>query len=579
MARIPDVTAIDRRIPTGQSAVAVENVSQAGAGFAVLSDALGSVRADIDAVQQYREQERERVTRYETQKAESDLLIQQSRLLQAASEDPDFETVEERTSKGVTDSLGESSMQINDLNARNEFIARNQVRIEDSRARAREIATAKKRDKERAYLNQKRDELREYGIASGDYQGAIGSLSALYEAGEENGHVSAVERQSIVDAAKHDFAKAHIKSIQDPEERIKALKDPLAKNIPADVRLELEQQAHADLRIGKAQNKADDWRARGLSFEQVQVEARKMTDPELREAAERRYDYLKSHDEVTRSNSQSDLYDEIDLRMDEEVVQTPDGPRPYSYDDIPKHEKEALSAGHRDNLKRKDAARYAPPTHSNGDAYNALLVAQRNVQETGSDNAKAAFRTLYGQMSGLLSIDDRKMFSKEVLTADGFLKPEYKDLWDADATLTKLIRDMKYDPATESALRSRLNEWYRSYQEVYVGKRPSAQDVTQEMNRLLTEHATKPANYLFTEDKRQFEVSQEEWQRMFEFHRQNDPQGMEDTLSYMTENGLPTSHDEVVVRYEHVKKLRDQEEQKKLEEERMRQLREQRAAE
>lgn len=549
MARIPDVTAIDRRIPTGQSPIAVEDVSHAGAGFDALSESIGSVQADFNDA-------RERATRYEVEKAESQLMIQQSRLLQSASEDPDFDTVEERTSKGVNDSLGESSMQIKDNAARNEFIARNQIRVEESRARAREIATAKKRDKERSDLNQQRDDLQEYGNTSGDYQGAIGRLTALYVAAEENGHVSAVERQSVIDAAKHDFAKTHIMSIRDPEERIKALKDPAAKNIPADVRLELEQQAQDDLRVGKAQQKADDWHRRRLTFDQVQAEARKMDDPELREAAERRYDYLVSHDQVTQANSKNDLYDEIDLRMDEEEVQTPNGPRPYSYDDIPYHERAALSAGHRNNLKLKEAARTAPREHSDLVAYDNLMNAQAAIQQTGSDADRVAFRTLFKETSWLLNPSDQKKFSE--LTNEGLVKPEARDLWNAEETLTKLIRDLKYSPEIESVLRQRLNTRYRAYQEVH-GKLPTANDTKQWMNEDLEKYARDPNALWRTEDRELFRLTEDERQEMIRQYREEDPTGVEDLGAAMINRGLNTgSSEDFIVAYQRLKRLREQ---------------------
>lgn len=470
MAKIPTADSIQRVLPDGRSAIVREDVSNVGIGMMRIGDALGDAASTVN---QFNEETKRKTDEYQLEKARTNFAIARSKLDQAASEDGDYRSIEERYYQGNLDALNSAASGIDDPELRNAFMLEGERGVEDNRSRSREYAKAKWHDAERASIESQIKELRELGLTGENFNEAASQVDRLVSAAVANEHFTEQEAEKVGYAFRTNLAEARLKMIADPEERLRVLKEPWVSNLPTDVRAALEREARDEVLNGRAQRMVDEFIRKDMTIDQVLEKTREISNPDLRKAVESRYDYEQARAESNRRLEQDVLYNEASLIIEN------DG----TYEEIPTAVLSALTPAMRDNLRNIQLNRVKPRERSDRGAYLRLLELTRKAEFS---NNWDAVRQEWNELSGQLNDSDFKTFSK--VFADGVMPEEFKPLFTAQNTLTRLMKDM---PEEEQArLRDELTSWYNG---VYANtqKVPSDAIVTEHLDNMVTEYHTK----------------------------------------------------------------------------------------
>lgn len=309
MPKIPDVTAIPRAIPQGRAPIARVDTRYAGAGMGELSGALGDI-AELKSRQQYA-------------KAESDFLISKGEMDNEYEQDEDYLTMPDRYEEGASTKLSEIAAGISDPVMRDEFMTKNRVRVAQGVERVRGIAWNKEKDFERGDLKTRLHGLREGALKSGDLVAANQAAISLLDAAGEFGYLTEQERVDMTMTFKNDLAVGRLKMME-PEDRIDALKESWAKNIPSDVRAELKRDAEKVSRANKAIGIVDKYMSKDLDIAEGMAEAEKISDLRLRKEVESRFAYDYGNQQKATVEQRSELRDKYfsdvalgKLRVDE----------------------------------------------------------------------------------------------------------------------------------------------------------------------------------------------------------------------------------------------------------------------
>jgi len=187
--------------------------------------------------------------RYESSKAESDFLILKNKQDNAYDQDEDYKTIGERYTSNVDKGLAEVSMGITNPRVRAEFLQRNRLRIEQGKERMKGVAFGKEKDFERNSVNDSLNNLREMTLTGSpeDVATARNTVNARLDAAVSMGYYSNEQAGKIKRHWKVDSAIGRLKMMS-PEDRIKALNQPVADNIPSDTRVEMIRKAESELK-------------------------------------------------------------------------------------------------------------------------------------------------------------------------------------------------------------------------------------------------------------------------------------------------------------------------------------------
>lgn len=308
MPRIPDHNSIPQRPYSGQAAVR-------GVRPPAIGDAIA---AGASQIEQAHLQEMERETNYAVAKAGSTFLAERTRIDTETLKDEDYKTVVDRHGQTLREKASEIAMTIPDAKAKEMFLAQQEPRIAASQAAVQKGAWARERDFKRGDIETDLATLRAM-VVNGNGVEAMESAAVLIEAatGTHPGDpYGAEESGEVLRAWQRDSALAWLKALP-PEQAIERLDDPVAANLPDDVKAPLRRELEQKTRRGKAQHIVDSWMAQKVSRAQMRQALRKVGDGQLRGEIEREIDYQFQQNQQAQREEQTKWFDHyyVEVRL------------------------------------------------------------------------------------------------------------------------------------------------------------------------------------------------------------------------------------------------------------------------
>ncbi|WP_372809322.1 hypothetical protein [Litorivivens sp.] len=459
MAKIPDV----RSIGTTQARADTRVVSMRnpGAMGAAISSFGESLTDAVDAN-----------TRYQASKAKSQLIIARNKLDNDRYEDVDHadipSTYEQRFKQAQSD-IAES---ISNPLARRVFEQEAALSYEAGLEKARQVAWGRERDTERGALTENLTALREASL-TGDMLESAETVDFLLQSAADKGYIAQAERAKMLESWRKDAAVGKLKML-DPADRVSALRESWAQNLPSDTRAQLTREAKAADRELKAQLYAETAIADGKSRVEALNEALTLKDPELRDETVSRINTDYDRQKRIESETQNTAYEDYAAKIDVDGM---------AYEDIPEDDLRAMSPGMRKNLRSISNDRFNPRTNSDPDMLIELsaAAATRDWDE---------YNRLIRDESSRLSATDRVKY-----TVKGFESqlPKAADdgLSDVQAVVGALssagIEDTKKQKPLKDRLVGEIGRW-RIRETERTGNEPSDKDRQQFIDSMLLEH-------------------------------------------------------------------------------------------
>lgn len=471
MATIPIAERLARQADAGQAPVGSARVD-VSSGVQSLAGVLGGIR--------------DTAVKYQVSQAASEFMTRKIAEDGAYTDDNDYNTIEERYSRNITDALNESATLISDGAARNEFMQRYQVDVAQGVQRIRDVARTKEIDYNRAYVNQKLDDLREAGL-TGDIRSTMDTATGLLGAARDQGYISAQEYEKMDSDFRNNLAQANL-SIMSPEQRLEALGQPWAQNIPKDLRVRITETAQAELVVGQAIANTDGYMAdiiAGGTREDAQSKIAQIKDDTVRAETERRFENEYARYTRTKTEEQNGLHQAYFLQVRTGQL---------SVDDIPDEDLQRMNPTTLKSLfaaESQAAAGRGPAVVSDRNSlfelYSMKALVDSNAATPTELMAKVA------ELAPTLSQQDYDDWLK--IGTEGLVPPETKSLLTAKEGLMLRLESMReagvLEDSSDTGVDNTFNrmyvefdEWYRGLQ-TSTGKAPGEAEQQQKIDRML----------------------------------------------------------------------------------------------
>ncbi len=472
MAVIPNVTRIARASPTDRGFV-VGSVNDPTPGAA------SQAAQAVNAAQQ-------RKTQFQGAMADSRYRSATIALDDEFDRDEDYNTMPDRYERKARDKLGEVADSIGDPRAKAMFLEAQEATVQAGMSRIRDKAWGVEKDFMRAGVDEQLL-AEENAVISGDSE-AVDRAMMLIDGGAGADYLTAEEAQTAKQSFKTNSAVKWLGSIA-PEKRLAALKEPLADNLPPDVRAKMTREAEVAMRAGVAQaavdTMMDDYptRATGLT------EIAKIGDVALRDETQRRFDNALNAREAAEAEWSVSKHEEYF-----NSVLTGN----MSIDDIDPVDIEAMKPAQLANLYAAEAASVKPTTKSDRDVVDKLYELKAAKNQSG-------LRDYFLENSAKLSDGDYKSWSET--STKGVTPPEYKSLFATVGSMrSKLDGANIKSKADQDNYRQAMTDWHMDYFETNQ-KLPDDAAIERKMDRLLIETSEAPGWFGTT---RVFEMDQSE---------------------------------------------------------------------
>ena len=525
MAKIPDASRIQRVNPTGTARVV--GIDTRNSGFSEIGQALGKIA--------------DKRSRFEASKAETDFLMLKTKQDNAYDQDDDYATMDDRYTGGLTKSLGEIAANISDPQARADFTNRNKLRIEQGRGRIQDMAFGKEKDFERAGINEALTGLREIIVTGSpeDVATARATAEARIDAAIDMGYYDNEEAAKVKKAWKADAAVGRLEMME-PENRLKALDLPFAKDLPSDVIAKLKRQGEEALLGEKSSANVDDYMKRDLSRGEMMLEASKITDDKLRKETERRADYMLKEQQQFITEERSEIYEEFYLPIRKGEIKI---------DDMPVGQFEQLTPAQQNNL-------FSAQESSVG---RVKQFSDRQViDDLNGFKARGKFvemREHFMAHSDQLNETDYKAWSQ--VSQKGDIPPEVESFFtDSNIFKSKMASAQITDKGEVEMLSSKFDKWYMGLQEPKIvdgvkvdGKKPTDKEIYEKMDRLLMDAPTDIAPWFWPDStSKVFKLSDEQLDQVINEIGEDAPELSRDILEQFRLEGVKNPSKEDIVK-------------------------------
>jgi hypothetical protein len=510
MARIPRAADIGRATPSDRENINVDF----GAGTRALSGALSDVAGVVQ-----KKQLSDRQSALDD--AELEMAIALEKEGRAYDQDADYATIRDRSSKNMQDFLGKASSRITNAEDRQRFTDRQRLYIERTNTQLGKIAFAKERDDWRGRIDTQLSEARD-GAMLGD----MGQFSALakrrLDSAVEKGYYGREEADAMYRTWQSEAATGRLETMP-PEQRIEALKQPWADNLPPDTRIKYQRRAEEELLVGKAQSTVDQLMAEPeMTLDDgMAVIEKGVKDPAERAATESRFKTEWATQEAAKQDQVIKTANEFDLMVD----------AGQSIEDIAKSNREAweaLGPTGRQNLRGRFAEKTRPRASSDPYALEQVI----KLSASGDYRGVQLFLANNGS---LLSNSDREQYST---AAESGLAPE--GVTDSQA-VDALLPGSRYRE-TRPKLLPMISNWRNQYIQSQ-GIKPTPDQRDAELRRMIMDYDRDPEAWIFDGTDEIYNLDKSEQDAaLATVHlnqlREGDPENYEATTRYLESQGM-----------------------------------------
>lgn len=508
MARIPNVTSIQRVVPAGSQQVATYDTRNADMGLSELAGTAKQIADDR--------------TRYQLAKAEADFVTAKTELDNAFDQDDDFATMPDRYEAAVSKMLGETTTNIEHPSARAFFAEKHKVSVAQGLERIKDLSRAKERDFERGQINDQLNKIRESGL-NGDFMASANAAQQLLESAAALGYYSEEEKSKQLKTFRDSMAVGKLE-IMEPEQRTKALNQPWAKNLPSDVRTQLKRDTDKELLATRAMRNVDGYMEKDLDREAVLDEIGKISDSKLRAETERRFEYAYGRKEVAELERYTEIHKEYFVPLLEGEI---------TFDQIPDDQLNQLPADMQLSLYNAQAKAVSQRKVSDINVVDTLNYYEQSKQFK-------ELRKYYLENAHNLTNTDAKAWSE--VSMQGVIPPEPKSFLKTQQALVAKLQEIGQhkNMKTRGKLTEQLTDWFYEYQEAN-GKPPTDKERDAKLDSLLIEHNTGLFGMM---SKRRFEMDQADIEKQIEKARERDPELVDDVLKWFEKQGYVPSEAE-----------------------------------
>lgn len=447
MPRIPNATQLGRALPQSRENINVD----AGEGSRAIAAALGDVGKAV-----HKKQLRDRQNALDD--AELSMAIALEKESRAYDQDPEWQTIGDRSDASMNQALGTVAAGIKNAEDRERFVAKQKLAIERTRSRVLDVAWNKERDFSRGHIDGQLDDARNTALT-----GDMGEVSALVkrrlDSAVDKGYYGAEEADTLYRKWQDSAAIGKLEMME-AEQRVEALKQPWADNLPADTRVRLQRAAEDELLEGKSQGNVDQIMGTdGMTYSDGMAVISKLPDADERKATEDRFRRMWADKEAAEQDADNELYDKHSLAI-------MDG---GNVDEIPRNEWESMPTSMRVNLKNLESSSRKPRTVSDPAALSEAIRLSANGD----------YRRLKHWVStngSLLSNGDREQY----LTA------AEKGMAPAGVTDQQAINAITEDKKQRQGLLPAISAWRNQYVALR-GEEPTPDQRDAEIKRLIIE--------------------------------------------------------------------------------------------
>jgi hypothetical protein len=412
--------------------------------------------------------------------------------------DEDYNTMPDRYEKKARERLGEIADSIGDPRAKAMFLEGQEAVVQAGIVRIKDKAFGIEKDFMRAGVDEQLL-AEENNVITGDAE-AVDRAMLIIDGGAGADYLTAEEAQSAKATFKTNSAVKWLESI-DPTKRLAALKEPLADNLPPDVRAKMTREAEVAQRSSVAQAEVDTLladpemdRTKGMAA------IAKITDTSMRDETQRRFDYGLSAQNAAKSEAGLKAYESITSGF-------------YTFNGTSLDERSGyldqirisdqwtnMNAAQRSNVEKLILSS-EPPSRS-----STSTLVELNLLSQNPSNPQALL-TYFSEHESELSESDRARWQKIAAEPD---KLEYKSLRTAVSALNnKLDRSNINNDVDRSVYTEAFHDWHEQYYESNQ-KMPDEAAIERKMDNLLIETRNVPGSFYGTNTKRIYKLSPSE---------------------------------------------------------------------
>jgi hypothetical protein len=500
---IPDISQMARSVPSGRKAIATPDYSGIGNAVSQIGRAVGEHLDERD--------------NSEYNKAKADFLVFKSQLDTTVEKDNDYTTLPDRYNTTLLEKVGELSSSITNPKYRDQFMNEQRITTAKGVEAVSGVAWGKERDFERSSLKDRILKLREAGL-TGDVVETNTAVKALLDSSVGMNYIDSEESIKMHTSFKQDLAVGRVRMMQ-PEDRVEALKQSWATNIPTDQRAELMREAEKLTRNGKANKIVDTYMSDDLDFTKAMEKAEGIKDAELRREVETRFAYERAVVDKQKSETSRNLYNKYDRLVETKKI---------AYDKIPEDELMAMTPAQRSALQQHEVNR-AKGRKTPFNVKHQVALASL----TKSGNLKGAFDYFNANVHQLSTDQQRKWAD---VTLEGVINPDV----DSEISDTEVINIRFPERKGNEEMRARLMEnigaWRTNYKENY-GKPPTTKERDEEIKRMFMDYTTD-VGWIWDTEKPLIEMDEDDIQDAIATMNQQSPGVMSDTAEYFGKKGI-----------------------------------------
>lgn len=219
----------------------------------------------------------------------------------------------------------------------------------------------------------------------------------------------------------------------------------------------------------QAQQSANDWLAQGLSLNDGMKIASEIKDPNLQKETKATWERTYKVWEQGKADDQRKAFEGFASQIENGDL---------TYSQIPREQRDVMTAAQRDNLRKLDDERVneSAPKNSEFSVYTHLdeLVADGRLREA---------RTYFTENYASLSQADRKFYSKA--TAKGLADSSIESFFSAKDRFKQAVKDLDLSDSKTAQFQSQFDDWYKRYQRINE-KKPSDEEIDKAISGLLT---------------------------------------------------------------------------------------------
>lgn len=464
MPQIPRASDINRKIASGQQAVSRQDTSMAGTGLQVVGDTIGKV---------YEEREVKR-TNYQMAQAKTNFLKAKTVEDNAYENDEDYLTMPDRYNDNMRTALEDSASLISNPEARLTFEQNAELDVLQGYERISNLAGTVEKDYQRGYITEGLADIRESAL-TGNVGSSLETAQGLIASAIDMNYMTAEEGAKAMESWKDETLTAKIRTME-PEDRLGALKEPWAAQIPTDLRTSLQREAKTLTDKDTALAFVDALGSTPVPDAWEEIAA--IDDEDVRREAESRYDQTLAREQRTETLQNQELFDNFytPIRLGELTV-----------DDIPREDIAQMGAGYEQMVTaQNNYLRGLDPTTPRS------LIDSLNTAYMGGKGNPAKVRAVFEAGWEQMSRADFDSWSK--VTADGFGELENDSYFTATQMISGKVRELmdgSPNPAMVSEQQEKLDTWLFDYRRSHEGEDPSGEEIRTQVNYQMLEVPTR----------------------------------------------------------------------------------------